>query len=258
MEKKGKTVIPKMRKINLSAQLLDAITGLVENGSWKPGDKLPNEIELAASFNVSRNIMREAMKILNNFGVLESKAGIGTFVSEGARANIHSMRFFDKLKKNTSVEKILETRLVIEPDLAYYACLRATNEEIEELDSLVKAAEKTWKTRNYFFTEDFGFHVRLAQLSQNEILSNLVSTMLDQLKNGEYIQFNQYTKPEERNVRFDDHRRIVEALKKRDALLAQRIMYNHLFGRIRVINPAYGTDLDLCKRIEAKRQELEL
>ena len=82
----------------MSVQLLDAITELVENGSWKPGDKLPNEIELAASFNVSRNIMREAMKILNNFGVLESKAGIGTFVTEGAQANIHSMRFFEKLK----------------------------------------------------------------------------------------------------------------------------------------------------------------
>ncbi|MBM6910878.1 FadR/GntR family transcriptional regulator [Oscillibacter valericigenes] len=255
MDGKGKAVIPKMRKVNLSVQLLDAITELVENGSWKPGDKLPNEIELAASFNVSRNIMREAMKILNNFGVLESKAGIGTFVTEGAQANIHSMRFFEKLKRNTSVEKILETRLVIEPDLAYYACLRATNEEIEELDALVKAAEKTWKTRNYFYTEDFGFHMRLAQMSRNDILSNLISTMLDQLKSGEYIQFNQYTKPEERNIRFDDHRRIVEALKKRDALLAQTIMYDHLFGRIRVINPTYGTDLAMCKKIEKKRQK---
>ena len=49
-----------MRKVNLSVQLLDAITELVENGSWKPGDKLPNEFELMERLHVGRGTIREA------------------------------------------------------------------------------------------------------------------------------------------------------------------------------------------------------
>ena len=73
-------MIPKIKKVNLSTQLVDTMTTLIEDGSWKLGDKLPNEVELAASFEVSRNVMRESMKILENFGILESKTGIGTFI----------------------------------------------------------------------------------------------------------------------------------------------------------------------------------
>lgn len=248
-------MLPKVKKVNLSAQLVDAITELVENGTWKPGDKLPNEIELAASFDVSRNIMREAMKILSNSGILESKAGVGTFISEGAISSIHSMRFFDKLKNNTSVEKILETRLIIEPELVYYACLRGSDEEIRALDEQVEEAVRTWKERDYRYTDDFIFHLSLARMSRNDILGNLLSTMLEQMKDGDYIQVNQYMAPERRNSSFDDHKRIMEALKKRDALLARQIMYDHLFDRICVINPTYDIDLTRCKRIEKKRRE---
>lgn len=58
-------MIPKIKKVNLSTQLVDTMTTLIEDGSWKLGDKLPNEVELAASFEVSRNVMRESME---NFG----------------------------------------------------------------------------------------------------------------------------------------------------------------------------------------------
>ena len=122
-------MLPKVKKINLSSQLIDTMTTLIEENNWSPGSKLPNEVELAASLGVSRNIMREAMKILENFGILESKAGIGTFVSETALSAIRNMRFFDNLKSNTSIETILETRIIIEPELAYYAALRASEED---------------------------------------------------------------------------------------------------------------------------------
>ena len=55
-------MLPKVKKINLSSQLIDTMTTLIEENNWSPGSKLPNEVELAASLGVSRNIMREAMK----------------------------------------------------------------------------------------------------------------------------------------------------------------------------------------------------
>lgn len=254
IERAESELLPKVQKTNLSTQLVEALASMVEAGTWKPGDKLPNEIELAASFNVSRNIMREAMKILINFGILDSNAGSGTFVSSSAISGIHSMRFFERLKKNTSLEKIMETRLIIEPELAYLACLRGTDEEIRALEALVNKSEKIWRARNYFYTDDFNFHAELARMSKNDILSDLLSTMLNQLKEGDYIQFNRYTKPEERDSRVDEHGLIVEAIKKRDALLAKSIMHRHLFGRIEVINSSYDTE-ELCKEIESSQTE---
>lgn len=250
-------MLPKMKKVNLSVQLVDAVTNLIESGTWKPGDKLPNEIELAASFDVSRNIMREAMKILVNFGILDSKAGIGTFISENAVANIHNMQFFNELKSNPSVEKILETRLIIEPELAYYACLRCSDADIRKLAADLEEADKRHIKENFFHTDDFDFHVRLASLSGNEILANLLNTLLDQLKHENYMQFNQYVSRQVKENSINDHHRILEAIELRDPLLAREIMREHLFARIRVINSSYDTDLALSQKIARKRQHQE-
>lgn len=250
-------MLPKMKKVNLSVQLVNAVTELIESGTWSPGNKLPNEIELAASFEVSRNIMREAMKILDNFGILESKAGVGTFISESAISNIHNMRFFNELKNNASVEKILETRLIIEPDLAYYACLRSSDEDIEDLANKLIIITKQHKKENFFHTDDFNFHARLAELSGNDILANLLETLLHQLKQENYIQFNQYVSQEVKQSSFNDHLRILEAIQKRDPLLSRTIMQEHLFARIKVINSSYDTDLALSKEIAKKRENTE-
>lgn len=233
-------------------QLVTAITELVENKTWRPGDKLPNEIDLAASFDVSRNIMREAMKILENFGILESKTGIGTFISSGAIASIRSMHFFNELRRNTSVEKILETRLIIEPELAYYACVRSTDEEIAQLEKLVMAAVEASKIE---YTSDFNFHAHLARLSRNDILANLVFTMLEQLKQESYMHFERYVVPHTKDSSISDHVNILAAMKKRDALLVKNLMHEHLFIRIKVINTSYDTDLALSMKIAEKRNE---
>lgn len=168
-------MLPKVKKINLSTQLIDTITALIESGEWELGMKLPNEIDLAASFNVSRNIMRESMKILENFGILESKAGIGTFVSETALSSIHNMRFFDNLKNNSSIENILETRLIIEPELAYYATLRSTEEDLTLLKEIFERNEELHKENQFTKKDDFNFHMFIAKCSQNVILENLCS-----------------------------------------------------------------------------------
>lgn len=247
-------MLSKIKKTSLSSQLLDAITELIENGSWKPGEKLPNEIDLAASFSVSRNIMREAMKTLVSFGMLESKAGSGTFVSKDAMNNIHNMRFFNELKNNSSIEKIMETRLIIEPELAYYACIRCTESDVLKLGSDLETANQKHEAMNFFHTDDFDFHIQLARLSQNEILSNLLETLLNQLKNENYVQFNQYVSQEVKQKSINDHQRIFEALEKRDPLLTRSIMHDHLFSRINVINSSYNADLAASRKIASRRK----
>lgn len=246
-------MLPKVKKINLSTQLIDTITALIENADWAPGTKLPNEIELAASFNVSRNIMRESMKILENFGILESKAGIGTFVSETALSSIHNMRFFDNLKNNSSIETIMETRLVIEPELAYYATLRCSEEDLTLLKEIFERNEEIHKKNQFTKKDDFNFHMFIAKCSQNNILENLLFSMLDQLRASDYIDFDLHAETDVVKDSYDNHRKIAIAIINRDPLLASELMRNHLFSRITTINSSYNKDMNDSKKIRNER-----
>lgn len=252
---KDDMMIPKIKKVNLSTQLVDTITSLIENGTWKLGDKLPNEVELATSFEVSRNIMRESMKILENFGILESKTGIGTFISQTALSAIHNMRFFDELKNNSTVDMIMETRIIIEPELSYYAALRATDEEIEILQDLFMANDKG--NREKFFKEhhDFNFHLFLAKCSKNTILENLLFTILDQLKASEYLKFNQHVELEASTNSYENHKEIAAAIINKDPLLAKELMIHHLSIRMDIISSSYNIDLAMSKKIREERSE---
>ncbi len=246
-------MIPKIKKLNLSNQLITIIIELIETGQWEVGLKLPNEIELSSSFNVSRNIMRESMKVLENFGILSSKTGIGTYVSENAMANIHNMQFFENLKSNSTIEALLETRLILEPELAYYATLRSTDEELEELISILESDAQKHEVTEFFHDDDFDFHLKLAKFSRNLLCENFIQSILHQLKSSDYGKINMYVEKKVKEESINEHEYLIDAMRKRDPLLAKEIMYKHIFTRISVINSSYNTDMVLSKKIEKTR-----
>lgn len=200
--------VRKVQRINLCDQLILAIIEQIQKGNWAQGSKLPGEIELANSFSVSRNIMREALKILENFGVLDARNGIGTFVSEHAIENIENMQFFNMLKENHSVEAILEFRLMVEPSGAYYAAIRITEEGI-------------------------------AHYSANPLWESLCQSLLAQLKNSLYAEFNQHASEKTKQDNRVSHMAIVDAIANHDPELASHLMRKHLSFRIKLINPDF-------------------
>lgn len=221
-------MIPKIKKVNLSTQLTNTMIHLIETKQWGLEMKLPNEIELAASFHVSRNIMRESMKILENFGILDSKTGIGTFVSQSAIRNIHNMKFFESLKIDSPIEQLLETRLVIEPELAFYTSLRRTEKQLCSLKTIVQVHIQKYQKSDYTTSDDFEFHRMIAKFSGNTLLENLLISVLDQLKIKQNLigkkQFNHKIK----STAFSNHIQILEAIEKQDALFAKETMHKHL------------------------------
>ena len=71
-----------LKKITLTEQVMEKIAGMITSGQLKPGDKLPNERELAENFQVTRSRIREALRALSLVGMLTIKPGDGSFVSE--------------------------------------------------------------------------------------------------------------------------------------------------------------------------------
>ena len=108
----------------------------VEN-RFSIGDKLPNENELAKELGVSRSTLREAIKILTTNGILEIKRGKGTFVT-----NNTIIESGDIGEIASGLDDLFEMRLMFEPDCAYYAAQRATDEEIAIICKYGEAVEK--------------------------------------------------------------------------------------------------------------------
>ena len=73
----------KIKNKSVVQTVVDSITKAIIAGDLKPGDKIPTEMELAESFGVGRNSIREAIKILVYYGVLEIRRAEGTFVCDG-------------------------------------------------------------------------------------------------------------------------------------------------------------------------------
>ena len=100
------------------------IVEMIENESrFAVGDKLPNEVELSAELGVSRSTLREAIKILTTSGLLEIRRGKGTFVT--AKTIVDYSEINDI---SSGLDDLFEMRLMFEPDCAYLAAQRATDE----------------------------------------------------------------------------------------------------------------------------------
>lgn len=228
-----------IRKVNLSDLVLDYLINAIETNYWKQGDKLPNEIELSSSLKVSRNILRESMKILENFGILESTPGKGTFICKNAMNNIASYKFFEVLRNTPSIETFLEVRLSVEPYIVKKVAEIRTEEDVKFLKNILSEIEIKASAMEYVFQDDFYFHTNLARMSKNEILENLIISIFEQLRNTKYTQISVHVEKEAYHNSVSHHTRIINAIIDKNGEEAAKVVYEHLHNRIMYIKSKY-------------------
>ena len=115
-------------------QVINCLTDGMVSGELKPGDKLPTEPELAATFGVARTSVREATKILTYLGVLESRRAEGTFVCSGfTESMIDPMVYGIILGRGDDFDSLMELRELIEAGIMRLAVRKATDEELAGL-----------------------------------------------------------------------------------------------------------------------------
>ena len=137
----------------LTDRVADEIVRSIIGQKLKPGDKLPNEFELAKTLGVGRSTLREAIKTLVSRSVVEIRRGSGTFVS--ARSGVS------------------EDPLGLEPRLASLAASRCTPEELDDLMHLCDACEKKMLAGDDFSKENTAYHAAIARTSGNVVVPNL-------------------------------------------------------------------------------------
>ena len=124
---------------------------LLRTGVLKPGEKLASEAELARVFQVSRPTLREALKALNLLGLLVSRTGDGTYVTEDSRYLFKTAIYFSTFLRAVNFLGLIEARIAIEPYLAELAAQRATKPELIRMRELpTEDGRRSWTAAEIF------------------------------------------------------------------------------------------------------------
>ncbi|HEY6182414.1 MAG TPA: FadR/GntR family transcriptional regulator [Terriglobales bacterium] len=197
---------------------------LLSDGVLKPGTRLPSERELAVKFGVARSSLRQALKVLEVMGVITQRVGDGSYLNNDASAVLSVPMDFLFLLDDTSVQELVEMRLIVEPALAARAAERATAADIALLKQAIEEFERSEGDRVKLVSADLLFHRRIFQASGNRLSGRLFHMIHRAMLNMMMVTSRMVDL--EHTLRF--HIPIMGAIKHREPKQASRLMTEHL------------------------------
>lgn len=201
------------------------------------GTRLPREAELAREFQVSRGVIREALRALEERGLVEVRHGHGTVVTpprdwKVLDPEVLSVILQSEARADVLVE-LFECRRILEIEAAGLAALRAND---DDLVALFEAAARTRTTaarasinegaEQSFLQADIDFHKAILNVARNRVLSEIAGS----LQRALVATRSTFTDRDTRLQRVTEHVEIVDAIAARDPARARGVMTNHLKG----------------------------
>ncbi len=245
----GKRVI---KQKTVVAQVMEQIRELIASGEYNVGDKIPTEGELAAMFGLGRSSIREALKVFNYLGILESKAALGTFVSNSTNISSEALSWAILLGKNELFEMV-EIRGALEA----WTLLKISEQSLGNPDTARKLADELESVIGSFRTAikresieelieaDYEFHRVLIGYCGNSLFTTIYDLlrdfMLEEIK-ATYVIFESY------DYAVDEHMAIIDSIKSGDAARMQNSLKKHISDitervrRYRAEQSSDGTD----------------
>lgn len=216
----------------LSQSVADNILSMITiEKRFSAGDKLPNELDLSEELNVSRTTLREAIRILVAYDILEIQRGKGTFVTENALKQSQELAPLSDIKVNA--KDLYEMRLIFEPEAAYFAALRGTDAEIKRIIDYGKKIEDEILNHRDRIDNEHAFHKAIAQATHNEFMNKLMPILHQAISKGVVLSL-QSDKAIKDTV--TDHRMIMEFLEQRNAEGAKNAMRIHIMHAMKELD----------------------
>lgn len=216
-------------KTSLSEEISRQIMRLVSSGDLKPGERLPSERELCTRFGVGRSSLREALRCLTIVGVLETRVGEGTFLALNGEKFIGTVLGWRVATEQKNVENLMTVRLALESETAANAAINATQDSIDALEEILEKMKASVKDRLPFTAADAAFHLAIANASGNELIFDLLTLIRSQLEQG-LLRVGAW--PGASETACSEHRRILDAIRDRDAESAKAAMRAHIGGAL--------------------------
>lgn len=208
-------MLERIRKGSLVETAIESLRNAIEKGDWSVGDRLPVESELSDSLGVSRNTVREAVRVLVHVGMLETRQGDGTYV----RATRDAGETLRRIAR-TQLADQLEVRIMLETEAAKLAAARRTDKDLREMTTALDARAKAGQNLQGRIRHDEAFHHALVAASHNSALvelydyfSHAVSQTIEQTETDTDL-------PEPSQ---EDHELLLAAVRRQDESKAENL-----------------------------------
>jgi GntR family transcriptional repressor for pyruvate dehydrogenase complex len=210
---------------DLRQRVVARIVELIRTGNLRPGDRLPPERELVEIFSISRPSLREAMRALSTLGIVESRHGGGTFVTDlEARTLLAPLDFFLQLSQ-VNLDDTFESRRIVEIEIVRKAASRAGSDDIADLNGMIAAHAKIQKDPIGFRILDSRFHEKLSGIAGNAVLQRVAYGLYNM---DLHIRRRATAEPGLIAESTEDHTKIAAAIAARDPEGAAAAMGRHL------------------------------
>lgn len=215
----------------LSLKILKKFKALLTEGQIRPGDKLLPQRELSAQLQVSRPMLRETLRSLEIFGLLNTIPKHGTYVQN---PNLSFLKDYFSLiltLKPSLSQDILSLRIILECGAARLAATRATSEELTNMRNILDHLAETSSGSDMGIQADFDFHVSLMKATHSDILLIVYEAIEDLLQQSHRERRHAlYKIPGMFNILLKLHQEILDALISGDEQAAEDNMRKHFIS----------------------------
>jgi len=220
-----KTTTGRLVRRGIHGQIVEEVGNRIVRGDWEPGEQLPDETVLGTELDVSRTVIREAMKVLSEKGMIESRPRIGTRVTSQDRWNhldpdVLKWVFANKPTKKNA-DDLIELRRMIEPSAAKLAANRISDDELEALKQAFQEMVDAGDDVEKGIEPDLRYHHIILMASGNQMLVPLGHTIESALAASFRISSSVHSN---RIASLKMHEAVIDAIAAHDGDLAKEAM----------------------------------
>jgi GntR family transcriptional repressor for pyruvate dehydrogenase complex len=216
-----------VEKSSLADNLAERLVQMIRTGAYQQGDRLPAIMEMARRFGVGHPTLREALRKLEMIGIVEIKHGSGVYVGKGQDALLVSNPVYYGVISKKLMLDLIEARMSIENKTVALAALEADEAHLERMSELLAKAGSNLDNDAVLNAANMAFHREIAAASGNAVLAQLLEVLTNLFHSEQRMIIDIYGSREKDHT---EHLGIFDALRRRDAALAQARMEAHLTG----------------------------
>jgi len=220
------------RPARLALPVIEALTDQIVSGELSVGAQLPSEPALCEIFGVSRITMREAVKSLEEKGLVLARQGSGTTVTEEDGWTLLDPIVLAAVVRHdtelTLLDQLVDVRARLEAPMAGQAARNATPADIAEMTALLALLDSQVEEQDRFLETDVAFHDRIMRASGNRLSRSIVRAVHAEARKS--YRYSGNPTSTECRVSNDEHRAILDHIKEKDEAGAEQAMSRHILS----------------------------
>jgi len=220
---------------SLVGEAIGAISRRIREDDLMPGDRLPSEAQLSKEMQVSRTVVREALRSLDAMRIIDLATGKRATVAHIDHGAMSMMIEHGVHTEQINIHQIYDVRRTIETRIVTLASIRRSDAEAQQILALAQAMRDASDTPAVLMDNDLAFHMALARASRNTVFELLVGSFQQITRQTWPVGWKSRATPEARETMIATHETIAGAIAASDPQTAATAMATHFDESVRAL-----------------------